>query len=174
MPFWCRHIATRATAATTRAIATGHDQFHTGPKVKATEAARMPTASAAVPTRSIATTSCERERGARGANEIAATAMRATTTNTARQPSTGPNDRAASAPPATCPTAAPIPPLAPKAAIARVRAAPREVAWMVPRTWGVHSAAPTPCTTRAAMSVSMEGARAQAIADTRNSPIPSV
>lgn len=32
-----------------------------------------------------------------------------------------------------------MPPPAPKAEIARVRAAPRDVAWMVPSTWGVHS-----------------------------------
>ena len=61
----------------------------------------MPIPSAAVPTRSIATCSCDRLRGASGASAIAAAATSATTTNTALHPSTTPKLIAASAPPTT-------------------------------------------------------------------------
>ena len=57
--------------------------------------------------------------------------------------------------------------------MARVRATPVEVAWMVASTCGVQSAAPTPWTMRATISIATDGASAQATADTRKSPMPT-
>ena len=64
-----------------------------------------------------------------------------------------------SAPPSSCPATAPADSAIAYRPIARTRAGPVNASWMPVSVWGNISAAPAPCSTRAAMSTAGVGAR---------------
>ncbi len=77
-----------------------------------------------------------------------------------------------SAPPTIGPQTDASPAAAPYAPRALPRSSALKLTWMVETSWGTIAAAASPCTTRAAISSSMVGAKPQAVEARVKPPIP--
>ena len=128
----------------------------------------IPAPSVVIPARSSRTFAVVRESVSVAAAVITAAAAAASSQNPVRQPTA-----VASPAPASGPTMTPAPRAAPQTAVACVRAVPeRNVRPIEPRPAARMPAPATPCSTRAATSISMVGASAPRALAPASSPAP--